>query len=150
MFFFSGYSYIKRPKYLATDKANLIDVVKHVAKKLKFFKNFIILQPTSPLRKDIDIENGIKHLNNGANAVMSQSKLQYTSSKLGTIDNHNNFKILNNKKENIYAPNSFFGANYKWLSKNNSFYNRSVKTFIMPEERSIDIDYNYRFQWLKP
>ena len=37
---------IKRPKYLANDKANLIDVVKHVANKLDFYKNIIILQPT--------------------------------------------------------------------------------------------------------
>ena len=53
---------IKRPKYLANDKASLIDVVKHVANKLDFYKNIIILQPTSPLRKDIDIRNGIKNL----------------------------------------------------------------------------------------
>ena len=137
---------IKRPKYLANDKANLIDVVKHVANKLDFYKNIIILQPTSPLRKDIDIRNGIKNLKNGAHAVMSQSKLQYSSSKLGTKDKNNNFKILNRKNEEIYAPNgSFFGATYKWFKNNKSFYNKTVKTFTMPEDRSIDIDYKHQF-----
>ena len=137
---------IKRPKYLSKDKANLIDVAKHVANKLDFNKNIIILQPTSPLRKDIDIRNGIKNFKNGAHAVMSQSKLQYNSSKLGTKDKNNNFNMLNRKNEEIYAPNgSFFGATYKWLKKNNSFYNKTVKTFTMPEDRSIDIDYKHQF-----
>lgn len=137
---------MKRPAYLANDKANLIDVAKHVANKLGFYKNIILLQPTSPLRKDVDIRNGIKNFKNGVDAVMSQSKLQYNSSKLGTKDENNYFKILNKKNEEIYAPNgSFFGANYKWLCKNKSFYNKTVKTFTVPEDRSIDIDYKHQF-----
>ena len=92
---FENISIIKRPKNLASDKANLINVARHVANKLKFYKNIIILQPTSPLRKDIDIKNGIKKLKNGAKAVMSQSKLQYNSSKIGIKDENCNFKILN-------------------------------------------------------
>ena len=59
---------------------------------------------------------------------MSQSKLQYSSSKLGTKDKNNNFKVLNRKNEEIYAPNgSFFGATYKWFKNNKSFYNKTVK-----------------------
>ena len=77
---------------------------------------------------------------------MSQSKLQYSSSKLGTKDKNNNFKALNRKNEEIYAPNgSFFGATYKWFKNNKSFYNKTVKTFTMPEDRSIDIDYKHQF-----
>ena len=54
---------VKRPSYLATDNASLIDVAKHAAIKLSFIKNIIILQPTSPLRKDIDIKKGISIFN---------------------------------------------------------------------------------------
>ena len=144
--FYKDLTLIQRPNYLATDGASLIDVAKHAAEKLNFTKNIIILQPTSPLRKDIDIKKGIYLFKQGANAVMSQTKLQYNSSKLGLNDSNKNFKILNNKFIDLYAPNgAFFGAKYKWLKVNNSFYSKSVKTFEMPAERSIDIDYKYQF-----
>ena len=39
----------------------------------------------------------------------------------------------------------FLALNYKWLKKNDSFYSKTVKTFNMPAERSIDIDDKYQF-----
>ena len=143
---FSDLLVSKRPDHLATDEASLIDVALYTANKLNFKKSVVILQPTSPLRKDVDIKKGLSILKNGASAVMSQTKLQYNSSKLGLINKKNNFSILNLLKSELYAPNgSFFGAKYGWLKKNNSFYNKTVKTFNMPAERSIDIDDKYQF-----
>ena len=143
---FNGLLLDKRPDYLATDEASLIKVAMYIANKYNFKKNIIILQPTSPLRKDIDIKKGLRILKKGARAVMSQTKLQYNSSKLGRLNKNSNFSILDSLKSEIYAPNgSFFGAKYEWLKKNNSFYTKTVKTFNMPAERSIDIDYKYQF-----
>ena len=53
---------VKRPKSLATPKASSIDTVRHVIKKLSFDGFFILLQPTSPLRLDSDI-NLAKNIN---------------------------------------------------------------------------------------
>tara|TARA_B100001059_G_C17734243_1_gene527920 strand:+ start:223 stop:885 length:663 start_codon:yes stop_codon:yes gene_type:complete len=137
----------KRPKYLSTDKASLIDVVKHLIKKLQFKESILLLQPTSPLRRDVDIIKGIKMIDKGAEAVMSQSQLQYNTKKINLNDKNKNFKPLNKKSIPLYAPNgAFFGATYKWLLKNSSFYVKSVKTYEMPLERSIDIDYEYQFK----
>ena len=76
---------LKRPKYLSNDKASLMDVIKHVIKKIGFKENVILLQPTSPLRTDNDVIKGIKMLQRGVDAVMSQCKLQYNSAKIKRI-----------------------------------------------------------------
>ena len=53
---------IMRPKHLSRPSSSSIDVIKHVLKLLKEQKNFILLQPTSPLRKDIDIKKAILYI----------------------------------------------------------------------------------------
>ena len=50
----------KRAKYLSTNKATLIDIAKHLIKKLQIKENIFLLQPTFPLRRDIDIIKGTK------------------------------------------------------------------------------------------
>ena len=53
---------IKRPKYLSKNNSSSIEVVRHVLKKFKDEESVILLQPTSPLRKDKDIKVAISHL----------------------------------------------------------------------------------------
>ncbi len=66
-----------RPKYLATDKAKTIDAMFHALsffeKKNEFFDFIALLEPTSPLRKNGDIDRGIEKLGNyrQAGAVIS-------------------------------------------------------------------------------
>ncbi|OUU62628.1 MAG: hypothetical protein CBC22_03810 [Alphaproteobacteria bacterium TMED62] len=138
---------LKRPKYLSTNYASLIDVTKHVTNKLKHENNILILQPTSPLRKDNDIIKGIKIIEKGASAVMSQSKLQYNLKKIGLSNAKNYFKPLGIKNSSIYAPNgAVFAAKYEWILKHKTFYDKSVKTYEMPSERAIDIDYKHQLK----
>ena len=54
---------IIRPKYLSRPSSSSIDVIKHVLKIFKEPENFILLQPTSPLRRDVDIKRAMLHLN---------------------------------------------------------------------------------------
>ena len=75
---------------------------------------------------------------------MSQSLLNYNSSQI--TYNTNTFSPINNKKLKVYYPNgAVFGSTIKWLMKNETFYNKNVRTYEMPVERSIDIDYKYQF-----
>ena len=137
---------LKRPKYLSNDKASLMDVIKHVIKKIGFKENVILLQPTSPLRTDNDVIKSIKMLQRGVDAVMSQCKLQYNSAKINANKSNQNFAPLGKETNDIFVPNgAVFAANYNWIMAHNSFYDVSVKTFEMPLERSIDIDYQYQF-----
>lgn len=137
----------KRPNYLSTDNASIIDVLRYLIKKYQFKGHLILLQPTSPLRNDEDIIQGIKLLKEGNNAVMSQNKTQYSSTKLGINKSGKKFKKLSNFSYDIYAPNgAFFGAKYNWILKNNTFYSNTVTTYEIPLERSIDIDFEYQFK----
>ncbi|AXR65016.1 acylneuraminate cytidylyltransferase family protein [Leptospira mayottensis] len=45
---------LKRPKELATDEAKTISVLKHISQEIPEAVNFILLQPTSPIR-DADL-----------------------------------------------------------------------------------------------
>ena len=133
-----------RPKYLSKDTTTSIEVIRNIIKKFKLNGIIILLQPTSPLRKDIDIFKAINELSSGAQAVMSQSLLNYNSSQI--TYNTNTFSPINNKKLKVYYPNgAVFGSTIKWLMKNETFYNKNVRTYEMPVERSIDIDYKYQF-----
>ena len=137
---------IMRPKHLSRPSSSSIDVVKHVLKLFKEQKNFILLQPTSPLRKDIDIKKAILHIKKGKKAVMSQSEVQYDSAKINLNKDLKFFKPLDSKSKKIFAPNgAIYAATRDWISKNKTFYSKSVFTFNMPAKRSIDIDYDYQF-----
>ena len=45
-----------RPKYLASHKAKTKDLIEYISKKVDYHDYLIILQPTSPLRDQKDIE----------------------------------------------------------------------------------------------
>ena len=137
---------IKRPKGLSKSNSSSIDVIRHVLKKFKDEDKVILLQPTSPLRKDIDIKRAISFLNKGKQAVMSQTKLQYTGNKINKNKSDNSFYPLTLNKNDLYVPNgAVFAATKAWLLKNDTFFNSSVFTFDMPMTRAIDIDYLHDF-----
>ena len=70
----------------------MIDVLRYLIKKYQFRGYLILLQPTSPLKNDEDIINGIQLLKQGNKAVMSQNKIQYNSAKLGVNKSGKNLK----------------------------------------------------------
>ena len=141
---------IMRPKYLSRPSSSSIDVIKRVLKLFKEPENFILLQPTSPLRRDIDIKRAMFHINKGKKAVMSQSEIQYERAKINLNNALKYYKPLSSKSEKIFAPNgAVFAATRDWIRKNDTFYSKSVFTFNMPVKWSIDIDYDYQFLWLK-
>ena len=59
-----GFNCIKRPAKYATDKSKIIETIKYLLKKFEqknlIYKNIILLQITSPLRKIEDINRSIK------------------------------------------------------------------------------------------
>ena len=51
-----------RPKYLAKDNSNVVDTYLYFLKKMKLnkdYENFVVLQPTSPLRTRKEIDKAI-------------------------------------------------------------------------------------------
>ena len=136
----------KRPRRLSKDNIGADKVILHIAKKLKQNFDFIVLlQPTSPLRKFIDIDRCIKKI---VEKKLTSIITIYKSKKINKFPvevlKSGNIKKFNkqlNKKKFYYHLN---GAIY--IIKINDFLQKrkliTKKTgyFIMPEKRSIDID----------
>lgn len=150
----------KRPKYLATDGAELTDVVFHILGTLRK-ENYkpdiiILLQPTSPLRATNDINNALKlFLRNKCESIISVCNLQHSHFWSFKIKNKYlkpflGWKYLKERRQKlleIYIPNgAIFITTPKALNKYKSFYSNKILPYIMPLERSIDIDNKIDFK----
>jgi len=76
----SGVQPIVRPKELATDEASSFSAVKHVVENIdETFDFIILLQPTSPLRNEIHIDEALEFLvQKGADAVISVCEMEHS------------------------------------------------------------------------
>jgi CMP-N,N'-diacetyllegionaminic acid synthase len=140
----------KRPKRLSQDNSITDDVVIHALETInETFEIIIILQPTSPLRTYKDIDNSLKFLiENKCQSVISMClsdkpyEWYHSVDKKGFIKKIFNSSITNRQLSNkSYLPNGAIYAsfidNYKI---NKTFYHENSMGYIMPKNRSIDID----------
>lgn len=146
-------SHFLRPDYLANDNAKAIDNYIYTIDRLNkdfgySIKNFVVLQPTSPLRKVEDIDGAIRLFQDKkADSVISYTEEYHPVewhkyvTKDGKFENIFEEKLLNrqeNKKS--YFPNgAVFVFDYK-LIKQGIYYNENSYAYIMPRLRSVDID----------
>lgn len=152
---------IKRPVELAGDNSATIDVVKHVIEALKEKENYIpeiivLLQPTSPLRTTEDIDNTIELFeDNDCESVISVCEVKkplYWNFKieggyLEPIFGVQYFKMRRQDIEKTYVPNgAIYISKPRTLYKYKSFYCKRTIPYVMPLERSIDIDEEIDFK----
>ena len=143
---YKNVTFLKRPAYLSKNNSSSFDALKHIFRKIKYKGNVILLQPTSPLRKDQDILNVCKLLSKGRSPIMSVCKAPHNSELMTHKNKNYKFKSLNNKKLDVFYPNgAIYGANTSWINKNISFYSDKTFLYFMSEKDSIDIDYEYQF-----
>jgi len=144
-----------RPKKLATDKAKMIDVIMHALEWLKNkgqkFDIVALLQPTSPLRTSRDIDYSIEMLfRKNCRAVISVCKAEHHPLWSNTLEPDHSMKNflrenINNKSRQelpkYYRLNgAIYLAFYKYLKQNKGFFGKNTLAYIMPRERSVDID----------
>ncbi|MDD5131498.1 MAG: acylneuraminate cytidylyltransferase family protein [bacterium] len=149
-----------RPRRLATAASNIIDVLIHtldfINRKEKKYDLVMLLQPTSPLRTSKDIDLAIElFFREKAQAVISVCRSEHhpwwsvslgnnlrVAEYLGQGKLHKNRQIL----PDFYRIN---GAIYLTreitLRQNKSFLGKSTYAYIMPVERSLDIDSKLEF-----
>lgn len=148
-----GAKVIKRPEELARDDSPTIDVVFHALDVLKLEDYnpdiLVLLQPTSPLRTREDIDNAIKlFLEKDCESVVSvcESIHLYWSFKieeryLKPVFDKKYLKMRRQDLPKLYLPNgAIFVTTPVILRMYNSFYCNKTLPYIMPTERSIDID----------
>jgi CMP-N-acetylneuraminic acid synthetase len=143
-----------RPNELSTDEASTIDVIEHTLnyyeEKNMNFDYFILLQPTSPLRTSEDIINAFELLEQKkAKSIISVCETEHSPLLMNTLNNRlemNNFiKPENNKRrqelEKYYRINgAIYISEVKNFLETKSFYGKDSYAYIMPVNRSVDID----------
>jgi len=150
---------VKRPKELAQDKTPVMKVIKQAIKQVeKTTKNIqdiiVILQPTSPLRNSNDIDKAInkfkKYKRKTVIGVTETSPIEwmYHKNKEKLIPVIKN-KILHRSqdaKKTYRANGAIFVIDRKNAFEQNSVYSNETIPYIMPPERSIDIDVKFDFE----
>ena len=133
----------KRPSKLALSKTTSESVLKYLIKKYKILKNqyILLLQPTSPLRNQKDI-----------NQILNLAK-KYQLNSIHSVSNYlgkkvikKNINILIKKKLLKNINLSFNGSIYlfkaKILINKNSIYETPQNVYITKKKYSLDVD-NY-------
>jgi CMP-N,N'-diacetyllegionaminic acid synthase len=150
-----------RPLELAQDKTPSREVVLYTIDRLnqkreKEIKEFVLLQPTSPLRTGQDIVDAVKLFREKkAEAVISVSEAHHPPvwarrvSPDGRLSDYFPAQAevhSRQEAEKAYYPNgAIYIFNYEYYKRNNGGDGR-VFAYQMPKERSIDIDDQYDFK----
>lgn len=145
-----------RPKELAQDNSLAMDVYCYTIEQLNNRFNFninefVVLQPTSPLRTSEDIDSAIElFYKKNADAVISYYEAPHPpiwAKKIdenGLIQNYFEFdSSLKNRQEidKAYMPNgAIYIFKYNILKEKHTYYTENTYPYLMPAERSIDID----------
>ena len=156
--------YIKRPKNLAGSNSKKIDAIRHAVKicenKKKIqFKYVCDLDVSSPLRNYEDIKNSL----NKFKREKSLNLITATESKKNPY--FNQIEIKNKKVKIVKRKNRIYNRQqapvtydmnasiYLWkrdfLFKSYNLFNKKTSVYFMPQDRSVDIDSNFDFKFVK-
>ena len=144
-----------RPPNLSSDTANMIDVVLDLLNKFPKIEDLLLLQPTSPLR-DINDINGIieerqKYKSESAVSIVRSSNHPSLMFKLDKKNKLTSFlkKFKHVNRQSLEQTFSLNGAMYlatrTFLFREKSFIGDDTLGYLMPPERSLDIDNS--FDW---
>jgi len=154
-----GAEVVQRPPELARDESPTEDVIINVLEQMIHTQQYapdviLLLQPTSPLRTTTDIDNAISSfLASPGDSLISVTEYDHTPYWAFRIEKgllKHEFEKLQLKRSQdlpkLYRPNgSIFITRRQTFLENRSFYTNSIIPFIMPKERSIDIDDEFDF-----
>lgn len=144
-----------RPTELASDTASSFDVVKdvldHYGSGLAAYRNFVLLQPTSPLRTANDVAAAIAlHRNSGAPAVVSVCEAECPPAWIGqigddlTMDDFIRPEYKEVRSQDLghwYRLNgAIYIVNIEVFLAERTFTPKGTIAYVMPRERSIDVD----------
>lgn len=157
--------FIKRPKKLAKDSSKKVDAIRHAVKQTELttgenYDYIYDLDVTSPLRHLSDIKNSFKKFKkeNASNliTVTPSRKNPY----FNVVEEKNRkIKLVKKEKKAIHnrqkAPKTYDmnASIYIWkknfLFKTYNLFNKETSMYVMPPERSIDIDSDFDFKLVK-
>jgi len=146
-----------RPVELAEDQVSHLPVIQHAVTWLKNKENYypdyiMILQPTSPLRRDFHIKEAVDLLlRNDADSVLSV--VETNNKQILNLDNSGFLKLCNGDPiykridRRQFLPKSYISAGLIYLfktdllfSENPNFYGESTLPYIIDNKYVADID----------
>lgn len=153
---YGAQSPFRRPKILARDTTPSLPVIQHALLAMekingKQYTHVVILEPTSPLRLGSDIDGAIeKAIRTKADSVISVYRLEDihpVRTKKIVRDQLLPFSIPEHegtRRQDLapayYRNGAVYVISRKTLLEMNSLWGKVSRPYIMPEERSIDID----------
>lgn len=154
---FGAKSWFLRPKRLSLDKSPKIPVIRHALKMSEFYfkKKYDIctdLDITSPLRSISDIKDSLKLFikKNNLDNLFSVNKsrrnpyfnmIELKNSKVNYVKKHMNQINSRQQAPKVFDLNaSIYIWKRSYLLKSNKLISKKTGVFIMPENRSYDID----------
>ncbi|UED75578.1 cytidylyltransferase domain-containing protein [Brevibacillus sp. DP1.3A] len=140
-----------RPSALAQDDTPGIDPILHAMELLPGFDYIVLLQPTSPLRNTDDIDSCLeKCINEKANACVSVTVTDKSPFWMYQLSEEAMLEPVIDSKQpvlrrqdapDVYVLNgAVYVASANWLYGTRSFLQSETIGFVMPKERSYDLD----------
>ncbi|MDC7700857.1 acylneuraminate cytidylyltransferase family protein [Vogesella indigofera] len=141
----------RRPGELASDTASSMDVVLHALDQLPGYDYVALLQPTSPLRTAADIDAAFSLLQaSGAPSCVSVCEAEQSPYWMYRLAENGKLHALLPERSTasrrqdlppVYVLNgAIYIARVDWLRATGSFLAEESIAYVMPRERSIDID----------
>lgn len=115
--------YVTLPDYLTTDKSDSIEAIFYCLDQHPGHDKIVLLQCTSPLRTTHDINYCLNIMNKDVDFITSVYKVRSA----------------------IIENGALFCAKIDKLREKKNWYNDKTFFYLMPENRSIDIDDKYDF-----
>jgi len=140
-----------RDAELATDEATSVDVLLDALRRVPGYDWVVLLQPTSPLRTALDIDNCLRE------SIESQSRVglsvceapkspywMYRRSADGRLHSLFESTDLVTRRQALPIVHQLNGAVYvaesQWLVQNRTFLTPETYAYVMPKSRSVDVD----------
>ena len=155
-----GAEVIRRPLELAKDETPTMEIIIHVLDSLKsegYVPDVVVLlQPTSPLRTIDDIDNAIKMFLDCKDCLSLVSVTEFDHPPfwamkiegkfLKPMFGEEYFRMRRQDLPRAYRPNgAIFISTPEVLYEYRTFYTPNTIAYIMPPERSVDIDTEFDF-----
>lgn len=151
-----------RPDYLATDNSKVIDSVLYTLDRIKKIKEvlpkyIVLLQPTSPFRNHIHLDESISMFQSSlCDTLVSVQKVphnfipesiyQLEKGELKPYLNENELLHKNRQDKPVYFARNgpaILISSVSSIMRNNTFYGEKILPFEMDTESSLDIDDEY-------
>jgi CMP-N-acetylneuraminic acid synthetase len=146
-----------RPSDISGDTSLASEYILHTIQELeklgRQYDYFILLQPTSPLRKAEHIFEGVKMIaDEGLDSIVSFSEAEHPPNYFHPLPENLSLENINLTESNRQEHKNYYRINgMLYISKcelyqqSRSFYGLNSKAFIIENKYAIDIDSEYDF-----